>query len=149
VPDILHKVGIAASPARVFQHFSTKEGLSEWWTRDTRGNPGEGGTLQFVFGDEAYKIEFQVVSLQPDESIQWHCVDGPSEWIGTDVYIQLKPMADETLVYFRHADWREPVEFMHHCSTKWATFLLSLRAAAEGTGGRPFPDDLRITVGER
>jgi hypothetical protein len=47
---------------------------------------------------------------------------------------------------FRHVDWREPVEFMHHCSTKWATFLMSMKAYAETGRGTPFPDDVRVTV---
>ena len=36
---------------------------------------------------------------------------------------------------FRHEGWREPVEFMHHCSTKWATYLMSLKSLVE-TGSR-------------
>ena len=27
---------------------------------------------------------------------------------------------DYTIVLFKHEGWQEPVEFMHHCSTKWA-----------------------------
>jgi hypothetical protein len=35
---------------------------------------------------------------------------------------------------------------MHHCSTKWATFLLSLRGLLERSDGRPIPQDLKIAV---
>jgi hypothetical protein len=35
---------------------------------------------------------------------------------------------------FTHAEWREPDEFIHHCSTKWAYFLLGLKAWLEGVG---------------
>jgi hypothetical protein len=45
---------------------------------------------------------------------------------------------------FTHADWREPVEFMAHCSARWAYFLLSLKSYAEIGKGTPFPDDLRF-----
>jgi len=37
------------------------------------------------------------------------------------------------------------VEFMGHCSTKWATFLLSLRDLVETGQGKPAPHDLRIS----
>jgi hypothetical protein len=53
-----------------------------------------------------------------------------------------------TFVLFKHANWMEPVEFMHHCSTKWATFLLSLRDFIERSAGRPVPNDLKIHVGD-
>jgi hypothetical protein len=37
---------------------------------------------------------------------------------------------------------------MHHCSTKWATFLLSLRDDLESGKGRPAPRDVKIHVGD-
>jgi hypothetical protein len=49
------------------------------------------------------------------------------------------------VLLFTHADWREPVEFMHHCSTKWATVLLGLRSGLEGGAFTAFPDDTKIS----
>ena len=48
-----------------------------------------------------------------------------------------------TIVQFEHEGWREPVEFMYHCSTKWATFLMSLKELVETGHGRPAPDDVQ------
>jgi hypothetical protein len=62
---------------------------------------------------------------------------------GRDVRSVLERGAD---LLFTHAKWKEPVEFMHHCSTKWATFLLSLRDLLEKSEGRPLPRDLKIDV---
>jgi hypothetical protein len=57
----------------------------------------------------------------------------------------LKQEDDYTSVLFKHQGWREPVEFMSHCSTKWATFLMSLKQHAE-TGARdPYPQEVRIS----
>ena len=50
----------------------------------------------------------------------------------------LKDGDGETVVLFTHADWREPVEFMHHCSTKWATFLIGLRNGSKALLSPPF-----------
>jgi len=50
-------------------------------------------------------------------------------------------------VLFKHAGWAEPVEFMHHCSTKWATFLLSLKQLFETGKGRPAPGEVQVYVG--
>ena len=33
---------------------------------------------------------------------------------------------------------------MHHCSTKWAIFLMSLKSLVETGKGSPGPDDVRI-----
>jgi len=35
-----------------------------------------------------------------------------------------------------------------HCSTKWATFLLSLKDWLERDEGRPVPYDVKIHVGD-
>jgi len=36
------------------------------------------------------------------------------------------------------------VEFMAHCSMKWAVFLMSLRDFVESGNGRPAPEDVKI-----
>ena len=38
---------------------------------------------------------------------------------------------------FKHQGWKEPVEFMHHCSTKWGSFLMSLKSLVETGEGAP------------
>jgi hypothetical protein len=48
-------------------------------------------------------------------------------------------------VLFAHEGWAEPVEFMYHCSTKWATFLVSLKELVETGKGAPEPYDLQIS----
>jgi len=57
----------------------------------------------------------------------------------------LRQDGDYTTVLFAHRGWREPAEFMHHCSTKWAGFLLSLKALVETGTGAPAPRDVRIS----
>jgi len=57
------------------------------------------------------------------------------------VTFDLKDSGGETVLLFTHADWREPVEFMHHCSIKWATYLIGLRSGLEGGAFTAFPDD--------
>ena len=76
-------------------------------------------------------------------------MDGPEEWIGTTVDWDLRQDGDWTIVLFKHEGWREPVEFMHHCSTKWATFLISLKQLVETGEGAPDPrdrDDQRLAL---
>ena len=37
------------------------------------------------------------------------------------------------------------VQFMHHCTTKWGTFLLSLKQLLESGTGAPEPRDVQIS----
>lgn len=89
-------------------------------------------------------MAFDVVKLQPDREVSWRFTSGPAEWIGTDVTFELSVEGDQTLIRFGHRNWREPIEFMAHCSMKWATFLLSLRELVETGKGKPAPEDLKI-----
>jgi hypothetical protein len=34
---------------------------------------------------------------------------------------------------------------MYHCSTKWATFLMSLKSLGETGRGQPSPNDVQIS----
>jgi uncharacterized protein YndB with AHSA1/START domain len=141
MPDILHRVGIAAKPERVFEALTTIEGLRGWWVSETAGDPEIGGTIDFGF------CTMKVLEATP-KRVHWRCVSGSPEWVGTEVTFDLAWKDEQTIVLFKHAGWTEPVEFMHHCSTKWATFLLSLRDLLEKGAGRPAPRDVKIHVGD-
>jgi len=142
MPDILHRVGIDATPDKVFNALATIDGLRGWWVSTAGGDAGRGGNIDFGF------CSMLVKAADPGKFVHWRCTSGPDEWVGTEVTFTLEQKEGQTFVLFRHANWREPVEFMHHCSTKWAVFLLSLRDAVERGEGRPAPRDVKIHVGD-
>ena len=82
--------------------------------------------------------------LEPNREVRWRFIDGPRDWIGTDATFQLTQDCEMTIVFFGQRYWKEPVEFMAHCSMKWATFLMSLREFVVAGKGRPAPEDLKI-----
>lgn len=139
MPDILHRVGIAAEPARVFEALTTVEGIRNWWSAETHGDAAGGGTFQFR------RNRLEVIHADPSLVVWGY--SGPAEdWVGTQMRFRLVWRDGQTFVLFSHEGWREPNEFMSHCSTKWATFLLSLKAWVETGEGSPEPRDTKITV---
>ncbi|GAA2996324.1 SRPBCC domain-containing protein [Streptosporangium longisporum] len=141
--DILHRIAIKSSPAEVYSALTTTEGLAGWWTTDTEGKGNDvGGVLRFQFPNGGF--DMKTLDLDPDKHVLWEVVEGPAEWIGTHVDWDLSQADDHTVILFKHKGWEEPVEFMHHCSTKWATFLLSLKSLIENGKGSPAPDDVKI-----
>ena len=145
--DILHRVGIKSSLDEVYKALATRDGVAAWWTNHTQGESKVGGTLKFSFtadGVEIGGIEMKVLELHPAELVRWQVVDGPAEWIGTTINFELKQDGDYCIVLFKHEGWKEPVEFMHHCSTKWAMFLMSLKSLLETGKGLPNPNDIKI-----
>jgi len=131
--DILHRVGIKAPLDEVYQALATREGAAGWWTIDTQGQSKIGG------------FDMKVLELQPRKRVLWQVLEGPAEWVGTKISFDLKQEGDYSIVLFNHQGWKEPVEFMHHCSTKWAIFLMSLKSFVETGRGNPSPDDVKIS----
>lgn len=145
MPDILHRVGIKSSAKDAYKALTTIDGLAGWWTSTTKGDANARGTIHFQFGDRGF-FDMRVLELEADRRVVWEVIAGAAEWIGTRVIFELKQEGEQTTVLFQHQGWKEPVEFMHHCSTKWASFLMSLKSFVETGKGAPFPNDVRITL---
>jgi uncharacterized protein YndB with AHSA1/START domain len=146
--DILHRVGIKSSVDEVYTALATREGLAGWWTDNTQGESKVGGMIQFRFsagGKEIGGFDMKVLELDPARRVLWQVAAGPQEWIGTKVSFDLKQEGDYAMILFKQQGWKEPVEFMYHCSTKWAIYLMSLKSLVETGQGHPNPNDINIS----
>jgi uncharacterized protein YndB with AHSA1/START domain len=142
--DILQRVGVKATVAEVYAAITSVEGLAGWWTTQTVGEGNElGGVLRFTFVPGGF--DMKVIELVPDKRVQWEVVEGPDEWVGTQVIWDLAQVDEWAIINFKHEGWKEPVEFMAHCTTKWASYLLSLKSLVETGQGAPAPDDVTIS----
>ena len=142
--DIHHRIGVRSDTTHdVDTALTTIGGLQGWWTTDTTGDTATGGTLRFRFPQGGFDME--VLEHVPGELVRWRVTDGPPEWVGTLVEWRLSRADGFTIVNFTHRGWAEPVEFLSHCSTKWATFLMSLKALVETGAGAPAPRDVAIS----
>lgn len=139
--NIALKIGTSCEPEKAMKALNTIDGLSTWWTRQTEGSTEVGEIITFKFGEA--RVDMKVIS-STSTLVVWECIAGPDEWIGTQVEFKLVTEPETTLI-FRHTGWAEESPFLHHCSMKWATFLLSLKASLENGSGQPFPNDVHIT----
>jgi uncharacterized protein YndB with AHSA1/START domain len=144
--DILHRVGIKnTTPEKVYDALTTVDGLAGWWTDDTTGRGDIGGVLSFQFPVAGGGFDMKVEDLKPSTRVVWRVVEGPQEWVGTTVDWTLRQEGEYTIVMFAHEGWQERGEFMHHCSTKWGSYLMSLKAMVETGEGAPAPRDVQIS----
>jgi uncharacterized protein YndB with AHSA1/START domain len=100
--------------------------------------------LNFRFG-EVGAFDMKVLDQQANRRVEWQVIDGPDEWLQTKITFELEPDGEWTIVRFAHTGWKARSEFQHHCSTKWATFLMSLKSLVETGIGAPHPHDTRIS----
>ncbi|MEM7280027.1 MAG: SRPBCC domain-containing protein [Pseudomonadota bacterium] len=139
--NITLKIGTARDPESTMKAINTIEGLASWWTSTTEGSTQVGEVITFRFGE--FAVDMKVISSTAS-LVEWECLAGPEEWLGTKIEFRIEK-EPETTLFFRHTGWAEESPFMHHCSMKWAVFLLSLRQVLEEGQGRPFPNDVPIT----
>ena len=78
------------------------------------------GVIQFRFLPGGF--DMKGLEATPSERVRWQVVDGPEEWLGTTVHWDLRQDGEYAIVLFKHEGWREQVEFMSHCSTKWGSY---------------------------
>lgn len=143
MPDILQDFPIAAPPERVFDGVSTPEGLDQWWTARSAGQPRLGAEYTLWFGPE-YDWRATVTRCRPGVEFELQLTLADPEWVGTRVGVRLEPGADGTMVRFHHLGW--PAESEHyriscHC---WAMYLRILRRHLEH--GERVPYDQRLSV---
>ena len=140
--DILHRIQIKSSPDKIYQAVTTAAGLSKWWTKDVKTNPKVNTIAEFGFGSLITKM--RIDKLVSNQRVEWTCIDGPDEWIGTYLFFDLSAESENTIVRFGQKNWKEASDFYSHCSCKWSYFLHSLKSLVENGQGTPFPDDTKI-----
>src|SRR6187401_405728 len=98
--NIIHRIGIKAPLSKVYAAVSTVEGVAGWWSRETTGESKPGASVQVTFrspkGNELGKVEFEVLTPNPNKEVRWSFKSGPSEWVGTDVTFNLSQDGDYT-----------------------------------------------------
>ena len=143
MPKIIHQIGVKSNPQKIYELLTTNKGLSKWWTQETSGAGAVGSVIEFRFNDIV--LTFEVTKLIANKQVIWkHQGNMPQAWMGTELTFNLIEEESQTFVRFSHKNWGESSDFMAHCTTKWAVFLLSLKDVAEKGSGNPYPNDIQI-----
>ncbi|MEZ5294362.1 MAG: SRPBCC domain-containing protein [Vicinamibacterales bacterium] len=143
MPDILHRLPIAAPIARVFETIATPAGLNAWWTLDARGVPGHGEAYDLGFGPE-YQWKALVAAVDEPRWIEWEMIEADADWTGTRVGARLTETGERTIVDFYHTGWRHPNAHFRTSSCCWAQYLRILRRFLEHGERVPYADRLDV-----
>ena len=141
MPNIIHRIGIQNTTIeKVYESVATSNGLSKWWTTEVNGESKEGHILEFRFNGGG--PDFKVIKLEQNKSVEWVCISGSPEWIDSHIEFDIIEQSDEIILLFKHSGWRKEIEFMQHCSTQWAYFLIGLKDELSGIRkATPFGSD--------
>lgn len=119
--DIFHCLRMSATPDDVLRAVTVDELLRPWWA-----------------ADDALAVRCLSIEDGAGPGVAWRCIDGPPEWIGTDIVFAFAQEGRETVVRFAHRNWRETNDAFARCTTKWGRILMALKSRVE----TPEADDL-------
>ena len=137
MPAIKHYLLINSSPENVYTALTTKKGIQNWWTTQTKIGKKVGEVNIFNFGDR-YHNEMKITDLQPNKKVEWECFIGDKEWIETRLIFSLEKKDDSTILRFTHAGWKEETDFFASCNFQWGHYMKSLKDYCESGQGSPF-----------
>lgn len=106
---------ISADRERVYKAIATIDGVRKWWTEETHGNYEMGKVVNFDF-TKAYQNAFEITDMKKDETVEWLCVGGSEEWVGTTVRFSLDDQEGKTRIRFAHLGYEKETDFMAQCS---------------------------------
>jgi ribosomal-protein-alanine N-acetyltransferase len=138
--ELRHLVAIDAPVSAVYRALTEQAGLAGWWTTAVVAEPRVGSVAEFDFGDR-YHNEMRVAALDRDARVEWHCLDGDDEWIGTSLVFSLQPDDGGTIVRLTHGGWRAETDFFAACNSNWGFYMRSLKSFCETGEGDPHTDD--------
>lgn len=138
--EILHELFIRANPGKVYLALTEQKGLSNWWTRHAQVEPRTNSIAQFSFEHGQTVLRMKILRLISNKAVVWHCVGGQPEWEDTQIYFELEPVRDGTILHFAHRGWKRPTGILAKCSFDWARYLMSLRSYLEKGKGYPARD---------
>ena len=73
---------------------------------------------------------------------------GPGSWQNSQLLFEIDQAEDQVfLTLTHHNDASSENDFLYF-STKWTCYLLSLRDFVESGVGRPYPNDVKIHIGD-
>jgi len=137
MPAIKHYLIINSPPEEVYNAITKTEGLKNWWTVGAKADEKIDGTAEFIFG-ERYHNKMKIINLQDNKIVEWECLEGDKEWIGTTFLFDLEEKDGSTILRFSHNKWREETDFFASCNFNWGYYMNSLKQYCETGEGTPF-----------
>ncbi|MFY9531534.1 MAG: SRPBCC domain-containing protein [Candidatus Acidiferrales bacterium] len=127
------KLKFAVPPQKLYEQFSTAEGVRHWWTQVCQIEERVGGTATFRFPKAGFYVIARIVRLEPDRCVEWICTDSKHpeasgfsdlrDWVGTTLRFEITPLeSGHSQLTFTHTGLA-PLECFGVCSNTWALYL--------------------------
>jgi len=80
----------------------------------------------------------KITNLEDKQKVEWECLQGDKEWMGTNFVFELEEKNNKTTLRFTHSNWKEVTDFYASCNYHWGWYMTSLKNYCETGKGQPF-----------
>ncbi|MGB0910312.1 MAG: hypothetical protein ACPGYT_08105 [Nitrospirales bacterium] len=144
---VRHRVGIVGDLNTIYRSMYESVGLCGWWATTADGTSKVGCVLDLHFLD-VVTLSFRIEALEEKSRICLHCVSGPGPWQDCSLKFSFKQDAAQVWVELVHENEAASEDDFLYFNTKWTCYLLSLRDLIEKGKGHPYPNDVKIHLGD-
>jgi len=128
--DIFHSFPVNAPIEQVFNAVAVPDGLNQWWTLSSSGQPATGTTYELYFAED-YDWRATVIKAEPPFYLELEMTNATPDWQGTRVIFSLKEKDGGTSVSFSHLGWPANNEHFRTSSFCWAMYLRIMKRYVE------------------
>ncbi|MFC3908125.1 SRPBCC family protein [Legionella dresdenensis] len=128
---IEHEITINAPAEKIYKALSSLDGLRSWHTAVIEGEHKLNHNLTLKGKDKPIFV-WKVTDLDPNHRLEWECVQGPGDSVGTKVAYSISKTKDgRALVECSHTDWPHTQGNYKKCNTLWGILLHHLKNYVE------------------
>ena len=122
--------------SEIYDALTQAEGLKNWWSKATDVEEKVGAVIKFWFPNN-FRFEMKILSLEKDKVVEWECIHGDDQWLGTKIRFELHPKDDSTDIKFYHTGWVDKTDLFGICNYHWGLYMKSLKSFIEDGKGNP------------
>lgn len=138
--DVLHQVGIQASPEKLYAALTETAGLKSWWSEHSSIEPREGSLASVSFYNNAVTFKFRIAELVPNKKIVWAVEGGPPDWADTKITWSLSENEGQTMLHLAHRGFTSTEGNFAAVNYNWGWYVTSLKFYLEKGKGMPHTD---------
>jgi uncharacterized protein YndB with AHSA1/START domain len=135
--DVLHQVGINASPEALYNVLTEESGLQNWWSQHSKV---DGATVEVSFYNGMVTFVFIVAESIPDEKLVWEVKGGPPDWLGTTVTWTIFQNEGQTMLHLAHRGFASTDGNFANVNYNWGWYVTSIKFLLEKGEGMPHTD---------
>lgn len=125
---IEHELKVQGKLDVIHQALTSLHGLKSWHSAQIEQNDNE---FTMIHKDHP-SFSWKIISVQPEQRIEWLCTKGPGNSAGSSVFFTLNACdEDRVLIQCVHQDWAENDEHFNTCNTLWGMLLNHLKEFVE------------------